>query len=88
MPQFPIADDIRFVTADMLKPADLSAVSGEFESLTHLVYAGYSPAGGDDWAEQTSINAQMFENLLDSVCRSAPALRRVLLMQGLQNNQW
>ena len=82
MPQFPIADDIRFVTADMLKPSDLSAVSGEFESLTHLVYAGYSPAGGDDWAEQTSINAQMFENLLDSVCRAAPALRRILLMQG------
>ena len=82
MPQFPIADNIRLVTADMLKPSDLSAVSDEFANLTHLVYAGYSPTESDDWAEQTSINAQMFENLLDSVCRSAPVLRRVLLMQG------
>lgn len=71
-----------FLAADMLEPSSLEQVSDHFNDLTHVVYAGYSPVGGSDWAAQTSINSSMFENLVSAVCRAAPRLQRILLMQG------
>ncbi|SVD54232.1 uncharacterized protein METZ01_LOCUS407086, partial [marine metagenome] len=71
-----------FLAADMLEPSSLEQVSDHFNDLTHLVYAGYSPMGGSDWAAQTSVNSSMFEILVSAVCRAAPRLQRILLMQG------
>ena len=69
-----------FLAADMLEPSSLEQVSDHFNDLTHVVYAGYSPVGGSDWAAQTSINSSMFETLASAVCRAAPRLQRILLM--------
>ena len=74
--------EIGFIATDLLAPAPDAAARAALSQITHVVYAGYLQPPGADWSALSEINTRMFRGLLDLLEAHAPALRRIVLMQG------
>jgi len=78
--------DAIHVPLDLADGAACEAFAREQRDATHLVYAAVREAPGlvSGWSDTALIaaNGAMFANLLEALCRYAPALGHVTLLQG------
>lgn len=76
----------RWKALDLSDTNACAAMAGDFEDVTHLVYAALHERPGlvAGWQEQEQIrtNEAMLKNLFEPLTRAAPGLRHVTLLQG------
>jgi nucleoside-diphosphate-sugar epimerase len=72
--------NVRHVSVDLLKPADVKARLGHLGEATHVVFGAYIEKPTP--AEKAEANVQILRNLLDVLPANAPLLRHITLYQG------
>jgi nucleoside-diphosphate-sugar epimerase len=70
----------RYLSVDLLDPADCRAKLAALGDVTHVFYAAFADA--PTWPEATSVNRAMLVNLMESIEPVAKALERVVLVTG------
>jgi nucleoside-diphosphate-sugar epimerase len=70
----------RFVSVDLLDRDDCERKLASLAAATHVFYCAFQAR--PTWAEHNAPNLAMLVNGVESIARVAPALQRVLLMQG------
>nr|WP_042194186.1 SDR family oxidoreductase [Kibdelosporangium sp. MJ126-NF4]CEL21149.1 Nucleoside-diphosphate-sugar epimerases [Kibdelosporangium sp. MJ126-NF4]CTQ96286.1 Nucleoside-diphosphate-sugar epimerases [Kibdelosporangium sp. MJ126-NF4] len=70
-------DKVRYVSADLLDPADTQAKLGGLTEATHVFYAAFQDR--PTWSGLVQPNVEMLANVVDAV---DPFIRHVNLMQG------
>lgn len=74
------ADRVRYISVDLLDPADTKEKLTELAEVTHVFYAAYQDR--PSWAELVPPNLAMLTNVIEAVEPVATGLRHVSLMQG------
>jgi nucleoside-diphosphate-sugar epimerase len=75
-----IPGDYKYLSVDLLDPADCSAKLGSLTNATHVFY--FAITERSDPKETVSANANMFFNLAKTMDATSPALEHIHLSQG------
>jgi nucleoside-diphosphate-sugar epimerase len=73
-------DHVRYLSVDLLNPADTRAKLSGLTEVTHVFYAAYQDK--PTWSELVPPNLAMLVNVVDAIEPVAANLRHVSLMQG------
>jgi nucleoside-diphosphate-sugar epimerase len=75
---------IRYLSVDVLDPAQASAALGALPEVTHLFYAAFQPGSGPaaDYAKNIAANRDMLVHAVSAIEQGAPRLERVVLVTG------
>ncbi|TWT01570.1 SDR family oxidoreductase [Planomicrobium sp. CPCC 101079] len=73
--------NVRYISVNMLEPDEMNLKLSSLGDATHFIYAAYQDYEADP-QQQVDVNLAMFKNTLDAIEENAPALERVILMQG------
>lgn len=71
---------VRYISVDLLDPADCHAKLGNLPQVTHIFYAAYQDR--PTWAELVPPNLAMLVNVVEAVEPVATGLQHISLMQG------
>ncbi|MFQ5956001.1 MAG: SDR family oxidoreductase [Kiloniellales bacterium] len=74
------AGNVRYLSVDLLDPADCRAKLTDLGHVTHIVYCAY--ADRPSLAEQVAPNLAMLSHLVEAVEPAAKELRRIVLIEG------
>lgn len=70
----------RFLSVDLVDPADCKTKLGGLCDVTHIFFAAY--AAHPDRGEEAAVNLAMLVNLMESLEAASPGLRHVQIVQG------
>ncbi|WP_028612179.1 SDR family oxidoreductase [Paenibacillus harenae] len=71
---------VRYLSVDLLDPADSFDKLSGLKEVTHIFYAAYQDR--PTWAELVAPNLAMLVNAVEAIEPAAPGLRHISLMQG------
>ena len=74
----------RHIAVDLLDPEDTKRKLAELTDVTHLFYTAFraTPGSAADFASNTGPNREMLVNSVTAIDRTAPHLKRVVLVTG------
>ncbi len=74
------SDRVRYISVDLLDPADTQSKLKDLPNVTHIFYAAFQDR--PSWAELVSPNLAMLTNVVDAIEPVAKELEHISLMQG------
>jgi nucleoside-diphosphate-sugar epimerase len=75
-----VAENVKWVSMDLLDPADVAKKIHELQEVTHVFYAAYIPK--PTFAEEVEPNLLMLKNILQAIQPVAKNLAHVVIRRG------